>query len=209
MQYAINNKFKILHSVWYARIVRRSVSLLIRTPVKKGILKLINLNVPVFNEKGCIIVMCRTPWKRLLVQWCLKENFGLIIARAQYSGKRHMIHRRGVGVSELRDLLKHLRLGGRIIAIADVVNNLNDCSFNFLDKQHNFSLFVERLATLAQVPILVMIPKLSNNTFDFICGPKFLTDGINAKDGIITRQVISFLEKEIKTNPAIWSNYVN
>jgi len=210
IQNAIDNRFEVLRSVWYARIVRRVISFLIRTPAKENILKLITVKISIPEGQGCIIAMCRTPWRRLLVQWCLNENFGLVITGIPYHDhdKRRRIHRKGRGVTELRELIWHLRTGGRIIAIVDIFNNLNNCPINFMGSQQNISLFVERLANLANVPILVNIPRLSNRSFDFIYGPNFLSNGITPKEGILTRRIISFLETEIRTNPAIWAKYV-
>lgn len=204
----IHSRFKVLHSVWYARIVRRTVSLLIRTPLKEKILKLVTVNISIADKEGCIITMCRTPWKRLLDQWCLKENFGLVITGKPYNDNRRIIHRKGCGVSELRGLVNHLKAGGRVVAITDIFNDSDNCQIRFMGHQQNISLFVERLAALANVPILVSIPRLMDKSFNFIPGPKFLTNDIKPKKAILTRQVISYLENEIRNNPSIWANYV-
>lgn len=208
IQKVADKKLKTLHSVWYARLVRRTISFLVRTPARNSIVKLINLNVPISREDGCIIVICHTPWKRLLVQWCLKENFGLVIGGGRWNDERASIQKQGTGIAELRKLISHLQLKGRIIATADVFNDLNNCPVEFLGNHYNSSLFAERLATLAKVPIFMIIPKLSNKSIDFISGPIFSTHGLKPKNAVITRQIISFFEMEIEQSPAIWSYYV-
>lgn len=201
-------EFKILHCIWYARLVRRLISFLIRTPIKRNILKLINFNIPLPKDQGCIIVTCHTPWKRLLVQWCIDKRFALLIGGGKWTDQRRTIQRKGAGLTELRELIKYLQLGGRIIIKAEVFNNLNNCPVKFLGNDHNISLFAERLAILTKVPILTVIPKLSKTTIEFTAGPQFSTDGMKSRSNKITTQIISFFEKEIESNPAILAIYV-
>ena len=208
IRYTVKRKFKTLNSVWYAKIVRRLISFLIRTPVKRLVLDLINFN-SIFNEQGCIFVTCRTPWKRLLVQWCLRTNFGIVITHITYNDERRSIHRQGRGVTELRALVKYLQQGGRIIALVDVFNNLSNCPITFMGRNQNISVFAERLASLASVPILVNIPRLTAKGFDFIAGPQFLTFGKSPKEAKLTKQIVSFIEQEIIKDPSIWSKFVN
>lgn len=120
-----------------------------------------------------------------------------------------MIQRQGAGLTDLRELVKYLKLGGRVIVPVDVFNDLNNCPVKFLGKNYNASVFAERLAAITKVPILTVIPKLSNTTIEFTAGPQFVTDGLKPKSKILTKQIISFFDKEIENNPAIFSNYVN
>jgi len=203
-----NKKSKTLQYIWYAKLARRTISFLVRTPLRKHIIKLVNFNISMPTDQGCIIVMCHTPWKRLLVHWCVEKRFALIVGGGKWDGRRRAFQRQGRGITELRSLVKHLQLGGRIITSADVFNNLSNCSVKFLGKDYNASLFAERLAMLTKVPIITVIPKLSNNVIEFITGPQFQAINLKLKSITITPQIISFFEKEIETNPATWSNYV-
>ena len=208
LRYTVKRKFKTLNSVWYAKNLRRLISFLIRTPFKRLVLDLINFN-SIFNEQGCIFVTCRTPQKRLLVQWCLKTKFRIVITHITYNDERRSIHRQGRGFTELRSLVKYLQQGGRIIALVDVFNNLNNCPITFMGRHHNISVFAERFASLAGVPILVNIPRLTDKGFDFISRPQFLNFGKQPKDTIVTMQILSFIEQEIIKNLSIWSKFVN
>ncbi|QEC57966.1 hypothetical protein [Flavisolibacter ginsenosidimutans] len=201
-------RFSRLRLVWHARLVRRIVSLLVRTPLRKGVLRLVNFNVPLPGHLGCILVTCHSPWKRLLVQWCLDKNFALFIGGGKWNDERERIQRQGRSVVELRELIKYLQEGGRVVIKAEVFNTLNDCRVSFLGKRCNASRFAERLAILAHVPIQTLVVKLSNNAIELSAGPQFFTEGLNAKSTMITTQVLSFFEKEIERNPAILSNYV-
>jgi hypothetical protein len=194
---------------WHARLVRRIVSFLVRTPLRKDILKLINFNIPVPTYQGCIIMTCHTPWKRLLTHWCLEKKFALIIGGGQWTGRKRIIQRHGAGLTKLRELVKYLERGGRVIVIADVFNNSTNCPVKFLGNDYNASVFAERLAILTKVPILTVIPTLSDTTIEFTAGPRFFTDGLKSGSTIITTEIISFFDKEIENNPAIFSNYVS
>jgi hypothetical protein len=203
-----HKEFKTLHCIWYAKLVRRIISFLVRTPIRKNILKLINFNISIPEHQGCIIVTCHTPWKRLLVQWCLEKKFALLIGGGKWANRRRAIQRQGTGLTELRELVKYLQLQGRVIFAADVFNNLNNCPIKFLGNDYNASVFAERLAILTKVPIVTVIPRLSNTAIEFTAGPRFSTDGLNSNSTTITTQIFSFFEKEIENNPAVLSNYV-
>ena len=198
-----HERFKTLHYIWHAKLVRRIISFLVRTPLRRNILKLVNFNIPMPGDQGCIIVLCDTPWKRLLVQWCLEKKFALLIGGGKWTDQRRIIQRQGAGITELRELVKYLQLGGRVIIKAVVFNKKNDCPVKFLGKDHNASLFAERLAILTKIPILTVIPKLSDTTIEFTAGPQFSTDGLKSRSTAITTRIISFFEKESESNPAL------
>ena len=184
------------------------ISFLVRTPLRRDILKLINVNIPIARYQGCIIVMCHTPWKRLLTEWCLEKKYALIIGKVKRTDRRWAIQREGAGLSELYELLKYLELGGPVIVMADIFNNLKNCPLKLLGSEYNASVFAERLAILAKVPIFTVIAKLSNARIEFAEGPQFFTEGLKSTSTIITTEIISFFEKEIGNDPAIFEKYV-
>lgn len=183
------------------------MSLLVRTPLRKNILRGIQFDISMPKYQGCIIMTCHTPWKRLLTQWCLEKKFALIIGGGKVVQWR-VVQRQGVGITELRELVNHLKLGGRVIIIIDAFNKLTNCPVRFLGNRLNASIFAERLAIITKVPILTVVPKLSNTSITFSAGPRFFTEGLKSKSNSITTQIISFFDKEIENNPAIFSNYV-
>ena len=201
-------KLKTLQSVWYARIVRRIISVLVRTLLRKSLLQLINFNIVTPTGTGCIIITCHTPWKRFLVQWCLENKFALIVGGGIWKNRKRSIQNLGAGTIELRRLIRHLQLNGRVIIACDVSESFKTCPLNFLGKDTSISLFAERLATIAKVPIVTAIPVLNNNTIDFISGPVFQTCDLTSHSTVITPQIISFFEKQIECKPSIWPQYV-
>ena len=203
-----NKKFKTLHKIWYVKLTRRLISFLIRTPLRKSIVKWVDFNISIPQNQGCIIVTCHTPWKRLITNWCVEKKFGLVIGGGNWSDNRRVIQRQGLGISELRQLVKHLQSKGRVITNADVFNSLNNCPVKFLGNDCNVSLFSERLAVLAKVPLLTIIPKLSATAIEFTSGPQFPMLDLKCECVSITQQIISFFEKEIENDPTIWSTYV-
>lgn len=199
--------FKNIYSIWYARIVRRMLSFFVRTPLRKSTLRLINFTIPVPSDSGCVIVICHTPWKRILVQWCLENKFALIIGGGKWSHRKKFIQRRGAGFTELRNIIRHLQKRGRVILAADFFNSLSNCPVKFLGNEHNASVVHVRLAILAKVPLIVVIPKLSNTSIDFTIGPQLEFDDLGLDCYKTIQRILSFLEKEIESDPSIWSSY--
>jgi hypothetical protein len=202
------NVYGHLQKIWHARLVRRIVSVLVRSPFNSSTLSLINITVPLPTDSGCIIVTCHTPWKRLLVQWCLKNDFALIISNSQVTCRSRLIQRNGAGFIELRDLVKYLQGNGRIILTVDVFDNLKNCPVQFLGKEHNASLLPVRLARVADVPLIVAIPTLHNGSISFINGPQFKAQQLKSNPSNVIQNIMSFLEDQIVKNPSIWPAYV-
>jgi hypothetical protein len=201
-------RYKYLRNIWYARIVRRMVSVLVRSPLRRSTLQLVNFNIPLPVNSSCIIVICHTPWKRLLVQWCLEKDFALIMSNSKLTHCRKLLQSQGAGFKELRNIVKYMRLNGRIILSADVFNNLNNCPVQFLGNHLNASLLPVRLARVAEVPLIVAIPTLRNGTINFIPGPQFDLKMIELNSCSIIQSIISFLETEIKKSPSIWPSFI-
>jgi hypothetical protein len=201
-------RFKYLRSIWYARIVRRMISVLVRSPLRKSTLRIVDFNIPVPVNSSCIILICHTAWKRLLVQWCLEKDFGLILSNGKLTQDKRLLQSQGEGFKELRKVLNYMHSNGRIILSADVFNNLNNCPVQFLGKQLNASFFPVRLARVAHAPLIVAIPTLCNGTISFIIGPQFDNKMIELNSSSIIQSIISFLEKEISKCPSICPEYV-
>jgi hypothetical protein len=201
--------FEDLHCIWRTRVTRRILSVIMRTPLRKSFLSLINFTVPVPLDSGCVIAICHSPWKRILVQWCLENKFGLIVGGGKWSHRKKLIQRSGTGFTDLRNIIRFLQRKGRVILAADVFNSLNNCPVMFLGNKCNASKVYIRLALMAEVPLLIVIPKLTNTSIDFLIGPKIepgnLRDDVNKK----IEKILSFFEIEIESNPSIWSPYSN
>lgn len=200
--------YEILRLIWRARIFRSMLSLLVRSPFRKHMLKLIRFQAPLPVNSGCVIVICHTPWERLLKQWCLENNFGLAVTSGKLPGKKKQIMRNGKGYKELKDLANYLKQDGKIIITADTFNNLTDCPVKFLGETCNASLFPARLASLAKVPLIVAIPVLYQGAIHFISGPSFDFRRTKPNYSFTTKNILHFLEKQILNNPSIYPFYV-
>jgi hypothetical protein len=75
---APGNLYKKLQWIWFVRCFRRCLSVLVRTPFRKDVLGLINFN-PDSIHPGSIVVSCHTPWARLITQWCVENNYAMIV----------------------------------------------------------------------------------------------------------------------------------
>ncbi len=60
--------YKNLQKIWFAQLLRRVVSVLVRSPLRIKTLRLVNFTIPATGDTGRVVVTCHTPWERLLVQ---------------------------------------------------------------------------------------------------------------------------------------------
>jgi hypothetical protein len=200
--------FKNLINIWSTQFVRRIISVCVRSPLRPSMLRMVNLLVPLRADSGCIIAICHTPWKRLLVQWCLENNFALIMASGKWTHRKRRIQREVEGFSDLRQIVKSLQQNGRIIIAFDVFNNLNNCPVNFFGNCCNVSLLPARLARIAKVPLFTAIPTLRNGVINIDFGPEFDLHHLNSDSSGVMKNIILFLESELKNNPGVWpTNY--
>lgn len=200
-------RYKCLQDIWSTRIVRRMWSVLVRSPFRKTALQIVRFKLPLPSNEGCVILMCHTPWKRLLVQWAIEHHFGMLVAKHQPAGGKRLKRIQGRGFKELREGLRWLRQKGSVIIMANVFNELDDCPVKFLGKQQNVSIFPARLAMAGSVPIIAAIPVLRGRRIDFIEGPRYkpLLKGQESQRAI--REIITFIDNEIKKHPSIWPSY--
>ncbi len=198
-----------LQKIWFARVVKKIVSLWVRSPFFNYALKLVNFNVPVPAGKGLILVTCHTPWKRLLVRWFSENQYALIVDTGHSAKRKNRLRGLRKGHNELSHIIRFLRSGGQVIIAADVFNKSNDQPAEIMGKQGNLSLLPARLARIAGVPMLAALPVFQRGKIDIRTGP-FIDQQIRPGDMRNTMQILlSFFELEIKKNPSIWSYFVN
>jgi len=199
------NAFKNLRNIWHTRLVRRVISVSVRSPLRSSTLRLVNSNVSLPPGTGCVIAICHTPWKRLLVQWCLENNIGMVVGNGNWSHRKGRIQKKGRGFSDLRDIVNHLRHNGRIVIAFDCFSICpNQCRLKFLGNYHNMSTLPARLAAIAGVPLITAIPRLRNGMIHIDSGPRFGVNEPDSDPGDVMQHLVSFLESEIKTDPGIW-----
>ncbi len=198
--------YKNLRIIWFVRLFRRMMSLLVRTPLRKNVLQLMNFD-PASIAPGSVIVSCHTPWARMISQWCVENDYAMIVGWGPWT-KRASIARHATGFNELRHLAKHLLSGGRIIIMADIFNDLNNCPVKFFEKPCNASLFPLRLARIANTQLVTVMPALKNKAVCIHTGPQVSLSTYNNDPGKIMQTLLSFFEKEIKQDPSVWSGYI-
>jgi hypothetical protein len=201
-------RFEILKSIWHARIVRRIISFLLLTSLRNYVFAFVNDQVSFPLNSGCVIAICHTPWKKLLVQWCLENDFALIVAHGQWVGEQRRIQKEAYGFSSLRQIVMHLRKKGKVFVTMDNFNDLDNCPVDFLGNNANAVMLPVRLAKMAHVPLEMIIPVLNSTSINFIRGPQFDLGRLKTGSPVITRELISFLENEIRNNPGIWEQFV-
>jgi Bacterial lipid A biosynthesis acyltransferase len=206
--YADGGIYFNLYRMWHSRITRRLLSFLVRSPFRKQVLRLVDFNVTLPTDKGCILITCHTPWKRILVQWCLENDFALIVAAGNWTNQKQRIQLHGTGISELHQMLRHLWNKGRIIFVVDSFNDLNDCPVSFLNEKHNLSLTPARLAKSAGVALITVIPVLKNSRILIKPGPQFDEEDNHTDANSLMKTILAYFENEIKKNPSAWQEYV-
>lgn len=198
--------FKNLKCIWFVRLLRRFVSLLVRTPLCKHVLQLINFD-PGSIIPGSVIISCHTPWARLITQWCVENDYAMIVGWGPWP-KRTSLAKNATGFHELRTLANYLRSGGRIIIMADIFNNLSNCPVKFFEKPCNASLFPLRLAKLADTFLVTVMPSLEKKMVQIHTGPQVSFNSYNNDPRKVMQTVLSYFENEIKEDPSVWSGYI-
>jgi len=200
--------YKNLQKIWLSRLFRRVISLLVRSPFRINTLQIVDFISPV-TDIGCVIVTFHTPWARLLVQWCFEYNFALIITNTHLKQRASRIKVKGKGYTEMRNLVRHLQSGGRIIIAADIFNNLSNCPIKFLEKDRNASILPARLSKIANVPLMACVPELCNGTIHISSGPRLDLKMLNNDAHLATQNLFAFFELKLRRNPSIWAVFVS
>ncbi len=201
--------YKNLRKIWFARLLKKQVSLWVRTPFRNVVFRLVNFDFKIPVDRGLIFVTCHTPWKRLLVNWFFENHYALIIDTGRSVKRRARLKNHRTGYNELRHVIRHLQFGGRIIIAADTFNKLNDHPAELLGKSGNLSQLPARLARIAGVPMLAAVPRLLNRKINIYSGPLYAPPVLETEVGQTMQKMLGFFENEIRKDPSIWSYFVN
>jgi hypothetical protein len=201
--------YKNLRKIWFARLLKKIVSVWVRSPFRGQALRLVNFSLPHPSRNGLILVTCHTPWKRLLVRWFFENHYALIVDTGRSARRKSRIQTQRRGHNELLHIIRHLRFGGQVIIAADVFNTLNDQPAEILGKPGNLSLLPARLARIAGVPLMAVVPVIRNGRIEIQPGP-VIDHPIPCSDmRAVMQKMLGFFEQEIKNDPSIWSYFVN
>jgi len=200
---------KNLQKIWNARLLKKAVSVLVRSPLRLKTIQLINLAFLLPVHSGSVIVTCHTPWKRLIVQWLSENKYGILIDSGESAKRAKYFRTKRNNYNEFLGIVRHLRNGGHIIIAADVFDQSTNCPACIMGKYGNLSLLPARLARLADVPMITVIPALRNGSIQLAEGVR-LNMKISESDTIpVMQKFLAHFENEIKTDPSVWSYFVN
>ena len=200
--------YKNLQKIWFTRLLKKLVSLWVRSPLRSKALQLVHMDIPV-PSTGLIFVTCHTPWKRLLVQWFSENYYALIIDTGKSIQRRNRLKETRKGYNELQHIIRHLKNGGRVIIAADVFNKSDNHPTEILGKPGNLSLLPARLASIAGVPLMAAVPQFRNGAIHINAGPRYDNQIHQSDLGAVMQNLVCFFENEIKRDPSIWSYFVN
>ena len=198
---------KTLQKIWFARMMRRSLSLILRTPLRSKVLKLV-INKLILPEFGCVIVIPHTPWAKLLAEWCRSNNFALVFAGGPWIKRTGHVNVPGTGISGIRRVVSHLSSKGFVVIIGDNENKSRCCHVSYLGKECNASLLPVRLAALAGVSIITLIPKFQNRRVNLQNGLIIEADDVIVNKQEVLQKIFSYFENEIYVSPSIYSPYI-
>lgn len=200
--------YNTIRKIWMARMLRRSLSLFLRTPLRYGCMSLVDCKIELPHKSGCIIAICHTPWARLLAEWCRVNNFALVLVGGPWIQRTGQVNIPGGGVVGLRKLVRHLRSGGKVIVMGDNIGRSRCCSVNFFGKESLASVLPARLASITGVPLLAITPKLEDGLVNIQNGITIGTEVIYMGQNEVMQRIFSFFENEILCSPSIWAPYI-
>jgi hypothetical protein len=209
LRHAPGGIYKNLQKIWFARLLKKWISLWVRSPFRDHVLRLVRLDFDMPASGGLVFATCHTPWKRLLVKWFSENHYILIIDTAKSRERNSRIRKQRKGHNELSHIIRHLRSGGRVIIAADVFNQSTDHPTEILGKPGNLSLLPARLARIAGVPLMAALPRLCNGMIHISAGPIFDREIRQAEMGNLMKNLLAYFENEIRKDPSIWSYFVN
>ena len=195
--------YATLCDIWATRFVREAVTGLLKTPLRAATLILVDAKHLPAGPGGCVIAVCHSPWFRWLAEWCRDRNAARVVAGDSWIWRTRGVNVLG-GYHNVRALVEHLRSGGRAIVVADVFGDAHECEVRFLGVTRRVSLLPARLAALAGVPLVTLLPTRFAHRVRLECGPSFHV--VNGNQDEVMRAMLAFYEREIRRRPALWSH---
>ena len=196
-----------LRKIWFARMLRRLLSVIMRTPLRSKVIKLVD-NRLILPKSGCVIVIPHTPWARLLAEWCRSKKFAIVFVGGPWIKRTADVNVPGAGISGIRKVIHHLNSNEHVVVIGDNENRPPFCNVSYLGRICNASLLPVRLASLARVPIVTVIPKFEGRCIMLQNGLIIEPDNIIQNEHQVLQKIFSYFETEIYESPSIYSPYI-
>jgi hypothetical protein len=197
--------YRTLERIWFTLALRRALILAVKTPLRGATLNLVNETIPAPLHGACIIAIPHSPWMRLLAEWCREREFALVLAGGIWTSRTTQVNVAG-GVRGLRQAIRHLRAGGRVVVVADVFWGPRHCPVRFLGKNLPASLTPARLSALSGVPLQAVVPMLHDGRIHLDTGPGFVVAHHPAAQAAVTCSLLAFLERRIRQQPEIYNH---
>lgn len=198
-----------LQKIWYARLLKKVVSLWVRSPFRHTAYRLVHFDFEIPAGRGLILATCHTPWKRLLVNWFYKNYYALIIDTGRSVKRRSRLRDSRRGNNEMARLVRYLKQGGTVIIAADNFDQSDKHPARMMGKSGNLSRLPARLSRIAGVPLLAAIPQLRKDGIHIYAGPQYTPPAMESESGSMMQSLLIYFETEIKKDPSIWSYFVN
>lgn len=190
----------VLREVWFTKLLREAVSFPLKTRLRFEVVDLVDCELPA----GSVIAICPTPWSRLLAEWCAVRNFGFVFARGASWRRRTGNLAMSEGFAALRELVRHLRTGGRVVIFALSPARSHPVQVRFLGSEQSVSSLPARLAVAARVPLVSAVADFQDGC---VRVRPVLTDAWPCRGTEVAamKAMLARLEEEIRQRPAIWS----
>lgn len=114
----------------------------------------------------------------------------------------------GVGISGIRKVISHLHTNGNVVIIGDNINRPPYCKVSYLGKECNGSLLPVRLASLAGVSIVTVIPKFIDKRIYLENGLIIDAEEVKLNEQHALQKIFSYFETEMNNSPSIYSPYI-
>ena len=186
---------KTLRDIWFAKLAR----MWIRGPLLKFAKQIVKAPS---TSGGCVIAICHTDWSLLLARWCRDNNLTMVItASKKWRNRTGRVNVSG-GFQSLRKVVQHLQSNGMVCVHADSLKSRGFTS-NFLGLQRPISMLPARLAGLAGVPVVGVVPTFEHGYLNLKICETFIVGKTHHEQKVVTYKLITFFENEITQNPAI------
>jgi len=186
---------KTLRDIWFAKLAR----MWIRGPLLKFAKQIVK--APSLCG-GCVIAICHTPWSLLLAHWCFDNRVALVVTPSKKWRKRTGNLNVSGGFHSIRKAVQHLQTNGWVCIHADSLKSRGFTS-PFLGLERPISMLPARLAGLAGVPLVGVVPTFEHGYLNLKMGEIFMVGKTHHDQKVITHKLIAFFENEIAQNPVV------
>ncbi len=198
---------KTLQKIWFARMTRRVLSLILRTPLRSEVIKLVN-NELCLPKTGCVIVIPHSPWAKLLAEWCRLNRFALVFAGGPWIKRTEQVNVPGSGIMGIRKLISHLSSNKFAVIIGDNENRSRCCNVTYLGQKRKATLIPIRIAAMAKVPIVTVVPNFLNRMVNLREDIVIDFQDIINDEKLALQNIFTSFENQIYLSPSLFNPFI-